>query len=83
MLSQYENIFHIYYIKCLFNSSLNKFNMYSGDNAPKHFFVNLVKDCTDLYVNYLSIVKPLNTLTSLQKIRQKDLLHLQNNFYLL
>ena len=61
-----------YYIKCSFNSSLDKFNIYSGDDAPKHFFVNLVKDCKDLYVNYLSIVKPMNTLTPSQQIRQKE-----------
>ena len=46
--------------------------MYSSDDAPKYFFVNLIKDCTDLYVNYLSIVTPVNTLTPRQKIRQKE-----------
>ena len=59
------------YIKCSFNASLDKFGIYSGDDAPKHFFAKLVKDCTDLYVNYLSIVKPMNTLTAPQQIRHK------------
>ena len=61
-----------YCINCSFNSILGKFNMCSGDDVPKYFFVYLVKDCTDLYVNYLSIVKPTNTFTPFQKIRQKE-----------
>ena len=45
-----------YYIKCSFNTNLDTFKMYNADNAPIHFCANLVKDCTDVYVNYLSIV---------------------------
>ena len=56
-IQKYIPFAYSYYMKCSFNSSLDKFIMYGGDDAPKHFFVNLVKDCIDLYVTYLSIVK--------------------------
>ena len=59
--------------------------MSSGDDATKHFFANLVKDCTSFYVNYFSIVKPLNVLTSPQQIRQKEdiICHICKKCYLL
>ena len=68
MLNQYGNILfsYSYNIKCSFNTNLDSFKMYNGDNAPTHFFGNLVKD----FFNYLSIMKSINTLIPPQKIKQ-------------
>ncbi|XP_046811879.1 uncharacterized protein LOC124421113, partial [Lucilia cuprina] len=61
-----------YFIKCSFDSKLDKFRIYSGENSPKHFFKSLVEDTLYIYNNYLRIVKPMNSLTPLQKQIQNE-----------
>ncbi|XP_073845092.1 uncharacterized protein [Musca autumnalis] len=52
-----------YNIKCSFDSSLDKFFIYTGPDAPKVFLENLIEDCKFLYNNYLTKVQPMITLT--------------------
>ena len=73
--SRYKNIFQSlisYYIKCSFDSHLDIFRIYSGEDSAKHFFQTLVKDTVDIYNNFLSKTKPMNFLTPSQKKRQNE-----------
>lgn len=55
-----------YYIKCSFNNSLDKFRIYTGEDAPIHFITTLVNDAKEIYNNYLSKIKPMNFLIPLE-----------------
>ncbi|XP_059221314.1 uncharacterized protein LOC131995971 isoform X1 [Stomoxys calcitrans] len=61
-----------YYIKCSFDSNLDKIKIYSGEDCTKHFFNSLVGEIVWIYNNYLSKVKPMNSLTSIQLQYQKE-----------
>ncbi|XP_037806202.1 uncharacterized protein LOC119600179 [Lucilia sericata] len=61
-----------YYIKCSFDSSLDKFRIYSGEDSPKHFFKSLVADTSDIYNNHLSVKKTMNSLTPSQERKQNE-----------
>lgn len=61
-----------YYNKCSYDDSLNKFRIYSGEDSSKKFFQSLVEDALEIYNNYLSQVKPMNSLTPLQQQRQNE-----------
>lgn len=57
-----------YNIKCSYNSSLNKFCIYTGEDASKKFLENLVRDCKFIYNNYLTVKKPMISLTPLEEV---------------
>ena len=44
-------IAYSYYVKCSFDSHLDIFRIYSGEDSAKHFFQTLVKDTVDIYNN--------------------------------
>lgn len=48
-----------YYIKCLHDDSLSKFELYRGPDAPRIFLERLERDVHNLYHNHLKIVKPM------------------------
>lgn len=55
-----------YYIKCSFNDSLSKFEMYRGPDCAKVFIDKLEADVKHIYKNYLKPVKPLIPLNNIQ-----------------
>ncbi|XP_065370870.1 uncharacterized protein LOC135963015 [Calliphora vicina] len=61
-----------YYIKCTYDSGLDIFRIYSGEESAKHFIQQLVNDTLDIYNNHLSKVKPMNPLTPLQRKKQNE-----------
>lgn len=56
-----------YYIKCAFNNNLNKFKIYTGVDASKKFVELIVKDCKEIYNNYLGVKRAMDRLTSLEE----------------
>lgn len=48
-----------YYIKCSFNSNLDKFKKFKGLDSPKQFIRELVSDIIEYYNSYLKEVKPM------------------------
>ncbi|XP_075162933.1 uncharacterized protein LOC142235565 [Haematobia irritans] len=52
-----------YLIQCNFDNNLNRFRLYTGEDAPKKFIENIMLDCKDIYHKYLRIVVPMTNLT--------------------
>lgn len=48
-----------YFIKCSYDDSLSKLEIYNGDNAPVKFIEMLDADVKKIYKNHLKIIKPL------------------------
>lgn len=53
-----------YLIKCSFDNSINKFQLYRGDNAAKVFVSRLETDLRELYDKYLDKIIPMLPLTA-------------------
>ncbi|KAI8129580.1 hypothetical protein CVS40_0929 [Lucilia cuprina] len=53
-----------YFIKCGYNDNLSKFEIYSGSDAGEVFVKSLIKDCRDIYNNYLRNIIPMPPLTA-------------------
>ena len=62
---------YCYFIKCSYNNQLNRFKIYSGIDAPKHFFKSIFDDVLDIYNLYLSKPVRMLPLTVNQLRRQK------------
>lgn len=55
-------IAYSYYIKSSFDSKLNKFRTYTGNDVVKDFVQNLIEDARFLCTNFLMKVVPMNSL---------------------
>ncbi|XP_055371981.1 uncharacterized protein LOC129605966 [Condylostylus longicornis] len=55
-----------YFIKCSFDSSLDKYRNFKGENCADDFLKNLIGDCSDLFENYILKKKPMIPLTKEQ-----------------
>lgn len=61
-----------YYIKCSFDNSLSKFELYRGLDAPTVFVNRVEEDVRNIYNMYLKIVKPMKKLTKSQKLEYSN-----------
>lgn len=61
-----------YFIKCSFDSSLSKFELYRGAEAAKTFVSRIEDDLTKIYNKYLKDPVPMSVLTSAEKINFKS-----------
>ncbi|XP_037921320.1 uncharacterized protein LOC119658124 [Hermetia illucens] len=61
-----------YYIKCCYNSNLDRFRIYKGPDSPKKFINSLVSDLKWLYINHIQKPKSSNTLTLDEEKTQRE-----------
>lgn len=52
-----------YYIKCAYDDSLSKFELYRGDDAARVFMQRLDADAKSIYLNHLKHIRPMKDLT--------------------
>lgn len=65
---EHEPYAFAYYIKCCYDDSLSKFEIYRGRNAAQVFMNKLEEDVLSIYNNYLSKPKEMLPLENLQKL---------------
>ncbi|XP_050340230.1 uncharacterized protein LOC126766507 [Bactrocera neohumeralis] len=63
---------YCYFIKCSYNNHLNRFKIYSGVDASKHFFKNIFDDVIDIYHQFLNKIVGMHPLTVDQLRRQRE-----------
>lgn len=61
-----------YYIKCSYDNSLNKLQVYRGQDSPQKFIRSLVSDVTDIFNTIIMNPKKMNPLTEEEKKLQND-----------
>lgn len=67
-----------YYIICDYDSSLNKYVQYTGEDCAKVFMERLQEEVKHIYANHLKPVKPLQKLTSeeVESFKSTDQCHI-------
>ncbi|XP_075158156.1 uncharacterized protein LOC142231433 [Haematobia irritans] len=56
-----------FYIKCSVDSSLDRFKIYTGEDAGEKFVKYLDLECRDIYERYLSLKKPMCPLSPIEE----------------
>lgn len=64
-----------YYIKCGFNDSLSKFEIYRGEDCAEVFIRKLEEDVKQIYNNHLKTVTPMLQLTEQEEIDFQNASH--------
>lgn len=58
-MHEHGPVAYAYYIKCSFDPNLDRFAIYTGKDASEQFLNSLIADAIMIYMNHLSIIKPL------------------------
>ncbi|XP_062141781.1 uncharacterized protein LOC133849675 [Drosophila sulfurigaster albostrigata] len=77
IINKHVPVAFAYYIKCAFDSGLDKFVSKTGGDVARTFIKNLTSDLSDLYENHMKIVVPMHmTHNELDNFRKATICHI-------
>ncbi|XP_051864246.1 uncharacterized protein LOC127566263 [Drosophila albomicans] len=77
IINKHVPVAFAYYIKCAFDSGLDKFVSKTGGDVARTFIKNLTSDLSDLYENHMKIVVPMHmSHNELDNFRKATICHI-------